>query len=33
VLTGTPDDLRAELERLDFGDVRVLAPEPGVPVT
>jgi L-ascorbate metabolism protein UlaG (beta-lactamase superfamily) len=33
VLVGTPSALRAELERLDFGDVRVIAPEPGVAVT
>jgi L-ascorbate metabolism protein UlaG (beta-lactamase superfamily) len=29
ILTGTPEQLRAELERLDIGDVRVIAPEPG----
>ncbi len=31
-LVGTPDELRAELQHLGLGDVRVLAPEPGVPV-
>ncbi|HEY8198543.1 MAG TPA: metal-dependent hydrolase [Candidatus Limnocylindrales bacterium] len=29
ILAGTPDQLREELVRLDFGDVRVIAPEPG----
>jgi L-ascorbate metabolism protein UlaG (beta-lactamase superfamily) len=32
VLAGTPEQLRGELERLDFGDVRVIAPDPGEPV-
>jgi L-ascorbate metabolism protein UlaG (beta-lactamase superfamily) len=32
VLVGTPDQLRDELEHLGLGDVRVLAPEPGVTV-
>jgi len=32
VLSGTPDQLREELERLGLGDVRVIAPEPGEPV-
>ena len=32
VLAGTPDQLRDELEHLGLGDVRVLSPEPGVPV-
>jgi L-ascorbate metabolism protein UlaG (beta-lactamase superfamily) len=33
VLTGTPGQLRDELERRELGDVRVIAPEPGQPVT
>jgi len=33
VLAGTPDQLRAELEHLDLGDVRVLDPQPGLPIT
>ena len=32
VLAGTPEQLRAELEHLDLGDVTVLSPEPGEPV-
>jgi L-ascorbate metabolism protein UlaG (beta-lactamase superfamily) len=32
VLAGTPDQLRDELEHLGLGDVRVLSPEPGLPV-
>ena len=33
VLVGTPDQLRDELEHLGLGDVRVLAPEPGILVS
>jgi L-ascorbate metabolism protein UlaG (beta-lactamase superfamily) len=29
ILAGTPDELRAELARLDLGEVVVLSPEPG----
>ena len=31
-LAGTPDQLRAELQLLGLGEVRVLSPEPGAPV-
>ena len=31
-LAGTPDQLRAELQLLGLGNVRVLSPEPGAPV-
>jgi L-ascorbate metabolism protein UlaG (beta-lactamase superfamily) len=33
ILAGTPDELREELEHLGLGDVRVLAPEPGIAVS
>ncbi len=33
ILTGTPDDLRAELGALGLGHVRVLTPEPGMTIT
>jgi L-ascorbate metabolism protein UlaG (beta-lactamase superfamily) len=33
ILTGNPEQLREELERLNLGDVRVIAPEPGQLVT
>jgi L-ascorbate metabolism protein UlaG (beta-lactamase superfamily) len=32
VLVGTPEQLRAELEHIGLGDVRVLAPERGLTV-
>jgi L-ascorbate metabolism protein UlaG (beta-lactamase superfamily) len=33
ILAGSPEHLNEELRRLDFGDVRVIAPEPGEPVS
>jgi L-ascorbate metabolism protein UlaG (beta-lactamase superfamily) len=33
ILSGTPAQLGQELEHLDLGDVRVIAPEPGVAVS
>jgi L-ascorbate metabolism protein UlaG (beta-lactamase superfamily) len=32
VLRGTPEQLREELDRIELGDVRIVAPEPGAPV-
>jgi L-ascorbate metabolism protein UlaG (beta-lactamase superfamily) len=32
VLTGTPDQLREELEHLGLGDVTVLSPDPGTTI-
>jgi len=33
ILTGTPEQLREELEHLGLGDVRVIAPEPGAVIS
>lgn len=33
VLSGRPEQLRSSLEQLDLGDVTVIAPEPGTPVS